>query len=421
MASPRPARTPKPSSKKRANNAPATAPPAKRGRGGGVRSQSQPPTHQSGPPLVARGAQSQALANAVNNITSSPPDPTDDEEGEAMQPTAQPGVDEEREYEDLDGTPAPQISAAFIYNSQIQIVCGKKVLNSTVRQHTSGAGTNIPIDDAQRWIEGEVAKLTGYGLSRIVLRVGYERLASEKWLTDGVDGFAVLFKTMQRWSIEKKKGIALTVEGQTTAAPIPLPLSRARRSATNNQMAVVGAQREVMLSEGNLAPSITERWVCKVKSCYNFGHLCYWGIRDQREHYLPIYGAILTGWAQGIADSMLTADAPSGSLIQQMEQHKRRSLVKNGGRKESNNAVAPVSATHFSFAFDSNRKMVPTGSAQAPTSSPVHMPLSQSSSIELRAEFFEWCATQTSWRGEGAASEHMASVFVANGFSVEDR
>ncbi|OQN96107.1 hypothetical protein B0A48_18353 [Cryoendolithus antarcticus] len=178
--------------------------------------------------------------------------------GEATQPTAQPGVDEEREDEDLDGTTAPQISAAFIYNSQIQIVCAKKVLNSTVRQHTSGAGTNIPIDDTQRWIEGEVAKLTGYGLSRIVLRVGYERLASEKWLTDRVDGFAVLFNTMQQWSIENKKGIALTVEGQTTAAPTLLPLLQARRSATNNQMAVVGAQREVTLSEGNLAPGITE-------------------------------------------------------------------------------------------------------------------------------------------------------------------
>ncbi|KAK6440728.1 hypothetical protein LTR95_003044 [Oleoguttula sp. CCFEE 5521] len=406
MVDPRPPRTREPSGKARADEAlvSSAAKVSKQARlkggsrRGGGRSQSQPAARQSGSSLAARGAQSQALNQVITNITSSPPLSSPDGSTAGGDGTQLPRgtVDEDVEEEQgLDGTPEPPSDqSAFMYNSQIQIV--------TLRRYTSGGGTHWPIDEGKRWIESEVAKLTGYGLSKIVLRVGFERLGEKSWLTDNVDNFAVLFDNMRVWHAENKKGLKLVVQGQTVAATAPPAASQGRRSATNDQRAMLSTQREQLEGQGNLAVDITERWICKVKNCDNYSHLCYWG------------------WAQGIRDGTLTVDAPSGGMIQQMESEHRRNAVRNGGKESSNKAVAQTPSTHFSFAFDSDKKVVARPVAnEAPTSSPVRMPASQSSSIELREQFFAWCNVQSTWRGEGAALERMASVFAANGFSVD--
>ncbi|OQN96356.1 hypothetical protein B0A48_17608 [Cryoendolithus antarcticus] len=287
MVDPRPPRTREPSGKARANEVTSTAKVTKQSRhvGGGskkgraARSQSQPPARRTGSSLTARGAQSQALNQVMTDITSSPPLSSLDgsQAGNDGAELLRGAVDEDVvEEEALDGTPEPSSNQlAFMYNSQIQIVCEKKLLNSTVRRYTSSSGTQWPIDEAKRWIESEVAKLSGYGLSKIVLRVGFERLGEKSWLTDNVDNFAVLFDNMKAWHADKKKGLKLVVEGQTVATTTPPPATQGRRSATNNQMAMISTQREQLEGQGNLAVDITERWICKVKNCDNYSHLCY--------------------------------------------------------------------------------------------------------------------------------------------------
>ncbi|KAK6431484.1 hypothetical protein LTR95_012353 [Oleoguttula sp. CCFEE 5521] len=398
MVDPRPPRTREPSGKARANELPSTAKVTKQSRrvGGGkkgraARSQSQPPARRTGLSVVARGAQSQALNQVITNITSSPPLSSLDGSQAGNEGVELPrgAIDEDVvEEEALDGTPEPPSNQlAFMYNSQIQIVCERKLLNSTVRRYASGGGTQWPIDEGKRWIEGEVAKLSGYGLSKIVLRVGFERLGEKSWLTDNVDNFAVLFDNMKVWHADKKKGLKLVVEGQTVAAAAPPTQSQGRRSATNNQMAIMSTQRE---------------------------HL-------EGDYYRTIYAQILTQWAQAIRNGTLTADAPSGGMIEQMESEHRRNKVRNGGKESSTSkAVTQTPSTHFSFAFNSDKKVVARPvTNEASTSSPVRMPASQSSSIELREQFLKWCCVQSTCRGEEAALDRMASVFAANGFSVD--
>ncbi|OQN95326.1 hypothetical protein B0A48_18701 [Cryoendolithus antarcticus] len=158
MVDSRPLRTPKPSGKVRANDASA-APQAKvtkvtsarRGgsgggsgrRGGAARSQSQPPTRKNGPSLAARGAQSQALNQLFTEISSSPPlsSPNGSKDGDTVEQEVEVPrgtVDEDAdEEENLDGTPEPPSNqSAFIFISQIRIVCEKDDLNSTLRRYT---------------------------------------------------------------------------------------------------------------------------------------------------------------------------------------------------------------------------------------------------------------------------------------------
>ncbi|OQN95342.1 hypothetical protein B0A48_18662 [Cryoendolithus antarcticus] len=91
-----------------------------------------------------------------------------------------------------------------------------------------------------------------------------------------------------------------------------------------------------------------------------------------------------------------------------------RARAKNKGSHERESK-----AHQFSFTFNKNGKAVPSKGHGAPTSSPVEMPASQSSSLELREQFFTWCKTQTSWRGKRMAMDEMAAVFAANGYSVK--
>ncbi|KAK6442791.1 hypothetical protein LTR95_000950 [Oleoguttula sp. CCFEE 5521] len=230
-----------------------------------------------------------------------------------------------------------------MFNSQIQIVYEKKLLDNTVRRYSSGGGIYWPIDEAKRWIESEAAKLTGYGLSKIVLRVGHERLGEKSWLANNVENFAVLFdNNIKEWHADQKKGMKLVVEGQMVAAAVP--------PATSH-------------------------------GCNDYSHLSYWGVRDSRDYHFTIYASILTQWGQAIRDGSLSADAPSSGMVQQMGMEKWRNAVRSGGKESSSSkAMAATPSTRFSFAFDSDKKVVARRTTgEALPSSPVRIPASQSS------------------------------------------
>jgi hypothetical protein len=180
-------------------------------------------------------------------------------------------------------------------------------------------------------------------------------------------------------------------------------------------------RRSEQESEGNMAAQITERWICKQPDCRGYGFVCYWAVRDNPEYHLPVKGTHLTAWSAAIDRGEITAEQPSPSLIQQMQQAANRSKVT---KKDTIAAPTTPAGTHFSFAF--NRSGTSSGSVvgAAPTppmsgSSPLRMPVTQSSAVDLREEFIRWCIAQDCWRSEQARLETMLLVFDEQGFDVE--
>jgi hypothetical protein len=62
--------------------------------------------------------------------------------------------------------------------------------------------------------------------------------------------------------------------------------------------------------------------------------------------------------------------------------------------------------------------MPPQQAIAAPSSSPLQLPSTQSSDMEVRASFFEWCIQQSNRRSEEEALKKMAETLGLQGFAV---
>jgi hypothetical protein len=179
--------------------------------------------------------------------------------------------------------------------------------------------------------------------------------------------------------------------------------------------------RSELESEGNVTAKITENWICKIDQCNNYGHLCFWGVRDRPEYHLPVHGVHLQAWATAIDRGELTPDDPGQSILQQMMKHHARRSVSTKKSPAAALPSAPAS-THFSFAFtdQGNSSSAMEASAARPAvSSPLRMPLTQSSAVELREEFLRWCKDDVSWRSEHTRLGQMQLLLDEAGFDLE--
>jgi hypothetical protein len=171
---------------------------------------------------------------------------------------------------------------------------------------------------------------------------------------------------------------------------------RPQGSTTQRMLARLPDVRSELEREGNIASQVTERWICKQKDCKQYGHVCWWGVRDNFEYHLQVQGTHLQVWCSGIERGDLTAGDPGPSLIQQITRHHARRTAGVGAAKASLVAVTPSTpaSTHFSFTFNgvgSSGGIIKHAADPSADSSPVRLPLTQSSAVDLREVFLDWC------------------------------
>lgn len=74
------------------------------------------------------------------------------------------------------------------------------------------------------------------------------------------------------------------------------------------------------------APSIIERWACKIALCRNHGQLCYWTMSDSVDNHLPITSVGMQYWLAAIARKECTDEVPPPQLVEQWQLHNLRVL-----------------------------------------------------------------------------------------------
>lgn len=82
------------------------------------------------------------------------------------------------------------------------------------------------------------------------------------------------------------------------------------------------------------APSIIERWACKIAACRNHGQLCYWAISDSASEHLPITSVGVQYWLAAIARKECTFEVPSPQLVEQWQLRNLRVLQRREERRE---------------------------------------------------------------------------------------
>jgi hypothetical protein len=114
--------------------------------GGGVRSQSMPPSTTQ---------RALALTQAID-ISSSPPALSDNASVDSGGNGTDDDLDSFLTLEDTPPPPPPPQMVPFEYMAQWRIICKKEKLNATIRRFDSVL-THTPVAEAKSWIESEVA------------------------------------------------------------------------------------------------------------------------------------------------------------------------------------------------------------------------------------------------------------------------
>lgn len=104
--------------------------------------------------------------------------------------------------------------------------------------------------------------------------------------------------------------------------------------------------------------SIIERWPCKIKTCRNYGQLCYYAVTDSAEDHLPIHSVVMQFWLAGIARGECTVDVPPREIIEQWQLQNLRSLQRREERRDekAERAARKEAARKSSAAKSSARK-----------------------------------------------------------------
>lgn len=82
------------------------------------------------------------------------------------------------------------------------------------------------------------------------------------------------------------------------------------------------------------APSIIERWACKIAICRNHGQLCYWAISDSVDDHLPITSVGMQYWLAAIARKECTDEVPPPQLVEQWQLSNLRVLQRREAQRE---------------------------------------------------------------------------------------
>jgi hypothetical protein len=136
-----------------------------------------------------------------------------------------------------------------------------------------------------------------------------------------------------------------------------------------------------------LRASITDKWICTRRDCKRNGQRYYWITRDEKPFHMPVGGTVLTACAETMRKDNGSASLlqPPRSAIAQMsidkrvleQSEERQRLAANGG------------GGMLWFYPPPPAYMPPQQAIAAPSSSPLQLPSTQSSDLEVRASFFQ--------------------------------
>lgn len=358
-------------------------------------------------------------------------DLADDEATQAPSAPQNDGTDEDLLRSNADDDEDAVVSQDFEYTALWRVDDKKERLDETVRDYVSTLWTT-PLSEFKAWYEGLLLDdLRDYRLKKVSIAAGHEKRIESRWMAAGgtQSDFSRLLK---RLVDSHSRGIpdlqmSFTAHLEKTPAALALAASqstqsrRSQGSTTQRMLARLPDVRSELESEGNMASKITEEWICKQGECKRYGQLCWWGVKDTKEYHMAIQGVHLAAWCAAIERGERDEKDLGPSLIQQMTRHHARSLV--GAAKAPASMVPPTPAgTHFSFAFNgagSNSSAIEQSAIRPVASSPIQMPTTQSSAIELREEFLRWCYNESSWASEHARLDAMQLKFDAAGFDLE--
>jgi hypothetical protein len=333
-----------------------------------------------------------------------------------------------RSQSEPEDEPMPQ---TFDYTALWRVEDAKKeVLSETVRR-LSSLLTITPLDDFKAWYEAELLEdLRDYKLKKVVLAAGHEKRVEGRWIGGSHGDLALLVKQLIDWHLSGVDGLQMSYTARVELTPTALaasqfsqtPARRSGGSTTQRMLNRLPDTNSELESEGNYAARITARWICKLRDCRNYGKVCWWGIKDTVENHTPVQGVHMEAWQAACGREELTEESPGDSLTQQMIRHHNRKIAQGGGasRAAATPAAAPA-GTHFSFAFNgaASHGSVVEQRATASVSSPILMPSTQSSAVELREEFMEWLFKESSWRSEHRRLEQMQLQLDEAGFDLE--
>lgn len=82
------------------------------------------------------------------------------------------------------------------------------------------------------------------------------------------------------------------------------------------------------------APSIIERWSCRVATCRNHGQLCYWAVSNIADEHLPITSVGMQYWLAAISRKESTIDVPPPQLVEEWQLRNLRVLQRREERRE---------------------------------------------------------------------------------------
>jgi hypothetical protein len=363
----------------------------------------------------------------------------------------------------------PRVATPFRYSAQVSVrhVRDASKAMQADSQHQMSDATDQAITMADAFLDRGVKEEQTCTLVRKVLNAGYFGLAERNWVPGTFTPmvFASLVEHLKEWHEQGKQSLVIKVTAfvrdvtmedvaaeaeaalePTTAANTSrvrnaaaiaaaaavAPRARnaatlgVRNTATNQGLARMPVEQELMEVGGNYASGITAKWTCTQRSCASHQRgCCYWTTKDEATFHVPIISAVLTAWAEKIRDGELTASAPSQEMYGLMMQAK----IEGAGRTPRGGVNRGITVNANTYHQSSP---VPTTAPPPPRlvnrtssgrlySSPVRMPSDPPellSDLEQLDAFFTWCKSNIRWMGYAFRLDEILTLVKANGDNV---
>lgn len=232
------------------------------------------------------------------------------------------------------------------------------------------------------------------------------------------------------------------------AVPASQPPRRGRQSATTEQRDQVPGLLEEEAARQDYSTRLRIDWVCKDRSCDNYGSYCWYAVEGNpmRNHW-PLTAPVLTSWSKAIRDGSCTAEEPNIAtllIMKTAQEAKEYRSAERRRRGEAAGVAAGVAATlpTLQQQWQHPAAAAANGSSGVYVAPQVffgadfmpHMPQlprahkdryspqitsSQAGDFTV-SDFFEWCKQQRCWQGREQDLDRLATVCCHEDFELRD-